>query len=496
MIHSKSLRSGFSLLELLLAVAVFSTVMLAIFEILQNFMQKEQARATHKYMETVAAAMNQIMDDPENFNALYNAARITGGGYELIADSFAADANNITKNFDLGGVWIQGSRLFNNQFRPNSPLRTPIRILLRVADDPVNPNDTPALEMVIVTRDPRPETIVQLAANASGAHGGWIRNYAAKGGAIMESAFSSWRITPSAGLQSTNWYNNELLASLDTRNQGSYYVYYDYYNLADKTGDYLYRHPDLDTAGELNRMHGPLNMGGNDIIGADDVQINGPAIACDFNDDPGVTDTASGTLCVNGTNVVKGAAYVGGNMTAYGSVTVSDSAYLNAMRVQNAMNAAQKSTHGAQGLFVVDGVGNNSDEIVVNPVAVLGGDGNATFREGTTAGDGQAGNTDATTVTVPDGGTYRTNRITNTRRITATTTRANNLQVDHDLRVGEMTGGSMELWSARLGVIDVTNSENLIYGTSASPETLVAPRISVDRMSIGSFGTCNQGCGD
>ncbi|MBU6235119.1 MAG: prepilin-type N-terminal cleavage/methylation domain-containing protein [Alphaproteobacteria bacterium] len=486
---------GFSLMELLLAVGIFAMLMLAIFELMQDFGKREQARATYKYTKTVADAMDQILADPEYFNALYDATVATGGGYQLVADSSAPAANNITKNFTVSGVMIQATRLLSGQFRPTSPIRSQIRILLKVADNPLINTDTRALEVVIVTATPRPDDVVQKAASYSGPHGGWIRTYGAKAAAVMRSAFSSWSITPSNGLQATNWYSADLRATLNSNTQGSYYLYYSYYNLADKTGDYLYRHEDLDTAGQLNTMYGTLNLGGNDIIGADNVTINGAAIACTTDDDirpvgQGGTNELTGTLCVNGTGVVKGAAYVAQNMTVYGSATIADAMTAGNMRIQNALTTGtgnQRERYGAQALYVVDGTSGNQDTINVTN--------NAMFVDGTTAGTGAATTITGTTVNIPDGGTLTTGTITNTRRVTSTTVSTRNLVVDHQLKTGIVRGGNVTAPTSKMAVIDITSADNLVYGTAAIPKTVVAPKVTISNMSVDNFGSCDSGCG-
>lgn len=489
-------QKGFSLLELILTVGIFMMLMIAVFNLLQTFAERELARSTHKYMSTVAQAMDQILDNVDNFNALYNAARGTGGGYQLIADSTAPAPDNITKNFQVGGVWIQASRLLNSQFRQLSPLRSQVRILLRISDNPATEADTRALEVFVVTATPRPDGVVRLVANTAGAAGGFIRTYGVKNTAVIQSAYNSWNVTPSAGLQATPWYTNELLPSLNSDTQGSYVVHYAYHNLEDKTGDYLYRVADTDNVGvpakNRNTMHGPINVGGNDIIGADDVNIGSNGFGQNLVGSVGGAvhpDCTGNVLCVNGTGVIKGGANVASNLTVNGNATIADSMNAQTMRVQNGLSATDRTTYGAQGLFVVDGTGNQQDNIIVQN--------NANFMDGLTSDSGViAGLTDSTTVALPDGAVYNTGTISNTRRITSTTISTNSLSVDHQLRAGEVTGGNVSVTSGRTAAIDITGSDNLIYGTAATPKTLIAPRVNVRRMQVDSFGACDSGCGN
>lgn len=490
MVRNHTSQKGFSLLELLLAIGLFVMVLLAVFNILQSFAERELARSTNKYMTTVAEATRQILSNISSFNALYDAARATGGGYQLIADSTAGAADNIaspTGRFVIGGVTIQASRLLNSQFSQTSPLRSQIRVLLRIADDPTTEADTRALEVMVVTRTPRPDGLVRLAASEAGPSGGWVRTYTGKNTAVMQNAFGSWRVTPSVGLQATNWYTADLQGNLVSETDGSYLVNYSYVNREDKISDYLYRREDTDNAGRRNTMNGPLNLGGNDIIGADDVNVGNGGSAVPFVTADVVSDSCAGdVLCVNGTGIIKGAATIGGTMVVDGSALVANSMNAQTMRVQNGLTSAQRTAYGAQGLMVVDGTNGTQDTVQVG--------GNATFNDGVTSGTGTIGNITAATTTVADGGTFVTNTITNTRRITSTTTSAGSLSVDHQLKAGIVSSGNINV-TGRTGTIDIRNSNNLVYGTNASPRTLVAPKINVNNLSISNFGTCNTGCG-
>jgi len=489
MVRNNTTQKGFSLLELLLAIGLFVMVLLAVFNILQSFAERELARSTNKYMTTVADATRQILSNISSFNALYDAARATGGGYQLIADSTAGAANNIaspTGRFVIGTTTIQASRLLNSQFTQTSPLRSQIRILLRIADDPLTEADTRALEVLVVTRTPRPDGLVRLAASEAGPAGGWIRTYTGKNTARMQNSFGSWNVNPSNGLQATNWYINDLQANLVSGTDGSYLVNYSYVNREDKISDYLYRREDTDNAGRRNTMNGPLNLGGNDIIGADDVNV-GNGVAVPFVTADAVSDNCAGdVVCVNGTGIIKGSSTIGGTMVVEGSALVANSMNAQTMRVQNGLTAAQRNTYGAQGLMVVDGTNGTQDTVQVG--------GNATFNDGVTSGTGNLGNITAATTTIADGGTFVTNTITNTRRITSTTTSAGFLSVDNQLKAGIVSSGNINV-TGRTGTIDIRNSNNLIYGTNAAPRTLVAPKINVNNLSIGQFGYCGTGCG-
>ncbi len=506
MMKRNATQAGFSLLELLLATVVFFAVLLSIFQVMQDYAEREAGRTAGKYMTTIADAMDQVLSKVENFQILYNAAVANGGGLQLIADANEPAAFNIAKDFQIGGRWIQRSRLLNANFRYESPLRSQVRILLRVADNIV-PGDAPAFDIFIVTATPRPDGIVRRAALESGAAGGVIRSYGAKGVATATSIYDSWRIRMSAGLTSTNWYQNELRNSLDTTTDGSYFVYYRYSNVASIAGDYLFRVADPDGTGERNRMHAVLNAGGNDIIGADDVNIGtGNAAAGRYTN----ADATSGevnpscvdsTLCVNGTAALKGAGIIAGNMTTTGSALIADSLRSATMNVDNKLGASERSTYGAEGQFVVDGNGNDGGGVTDRVILDTG-----LTRAGATVQNGTLNNTEATTLTMPGGGILTTNNILNTRRVSSAAVDVSTLTVTDDLRAGAVTAGEV-VNGARTGVIDIYDTKNMIYGSDSRQRTLNVPRLTISEgsgsvgttatgMRLQEFGNCNIGCGD
>ncbi|MCB1538706.1 MAG: prepilin-type N-terminal cleavage/methylation domain-containing protein [Alphaproteobacteria bacterium] len=498
-------QAGFSLLELLLSVVVFFVLLLAIFDLLQNYTAKEQGRAAAAYMANIADAMGQILSDTDNFNILYDAAIATGGGYELTVDSNPGTANNIAApSFKVGAKYVQGARTLNGKIIALSPLMTRVSILLRVTSGPPNPR---AMEVLIATRTPRPDKIIERAAIESGPAGGIIRSYADKATAVASSVFSSWSVTPSTGLQQTNWYLNDINATLDSTTQGSYLVYYRYYNMQDLAGDYLYRADGVDGATtnyERNTMHAALNMGNNNIAGADNVNIgNGTGKAFVAAAD-GTNALCDGSvLCVNGTTSLKGAGVVAGNMNTTGSGFVADSMLASNMRVQNGLTSAQRNDYNAQSLFVVDGgPGNNGggafDRVTVGNVG--------TFTDGSTVQDGTLTHTIATDVAMPSGGVLEADTL-DARRISAQSATTNTFYAADQLKAGIIKNGDVNTASGRAAIIDIHDSGNLVYGGSIS-RTLNAPNITITPtpstapgaagtgLTTSTFGACNSGCGD
>lgn len=478
---------GFSLLELLLSVMVFASVLMAVFGLMRYFSERELARASNKYMATVADATSQILDNVDSFNALYTAAANNGGTFTLIADTAvsAPSQNNIAKDFQLNGVWIQQSRLLNRSFRGNnSPLRSSLSIILRVAN---NPAGAKGLDILVVTDTARPDNIVRMAASMAGEAGGTIRTYNNKAAASarINSAYGSWNI-PLNTLATTPWYTS-LPSPLNSRTTGSFLAYYRYANLGDKTGDYLYRKPQTDAG--LNTMYGAFNIGGNDIMGADDLSIgnhvNGRALSTS-DAVPAPAECDGGVLCVNGTAALKGSGTIGGTMVTNGSALVADSMNVGTMRIRNNLPAAQRQEYLAENLLVVDGSNNTQDTIEVTS--------NARFVDGGTVQNGSFGSIGVENSTMPDGGVLSANTSNNNRRITSGHVDANSLSVADQLKAGKVVGGPAFV-TGKTGTIDISGVQDLQYGSETNPRTFTVPVLHSKMLRVDSFGACTSGCG-
>ena len=256
MISFTNSQKGFSLIEMLLTIIVFTGLMLVVFSTLQNYAEKTLSRSVASYIGEIHTAVEDILLDPNHFSAIYDA---TSGG---IIDIPLSDLINGT------GVIPASANNLNSSFKNTTPWKTGFNIMIRAADDIIDPNDTPALEIIIATDQRIKNDRVSQAATYSKGHGGVFRGIDAKFPNNVESVFSAWNF-PVANLNGTPW------ATIATSNppsfeDGTYYIHYTHYNLNDVTGDYLYR-DHVNGRPELNRMYTALDMGQNNIHGADDI---------------------------------------------------------------------------------------------------------------------------------------------------------------------------------------------------------------------------------
>ena len=67
-------RKGFSLVEMLLTIMVVTGLLIAVFELLEDYVEKELAVATADYMENIALAVQDIVEDPAYFQEAYALA--------------------------------------------------------------------------------------------------------------------------------------------------------------------------------------------------------------------------------------------------------------------------------------------------------------------------------------------------------------------------------------------------------------------------------------
>jgi hypothetical protein len=531
---------GISLLEMLLALGTITGLMIAMMNILADFAQRDMARAQAKYMATIGNAAKEILRNPDYFEALYAAAFVNDGGFEMAAENGPdrTTDNNIAIGFTLPAittgpypmpaVTIQKSSMLNDNIKRLSPLGSQLRILLRITDDMTDTddkNDPRGLEIIVAPNARYDNKMTMRIAYYLGPAGGWINGFVDGNFAIPNppqyksqtneakpmSVLGLWsfRILGSGtdgSLRNTRWYDldgdpNTTTGGFNDKNKNgakgtSFVIHYNYMTLEDTVGDYLYRRRDAtDTTGRKNTMYGNLNIGGNNIIGADDVIVgetnkpfnatNGPAALCDGN-----------VVCLRDSAVVKGSAYVGGTMTVNGDVQVADRANIQVINLRNAMNDANKTTYEANNNFIVNSTGATNDTIeVVNRVDIQDGMdvGTATFSE----------RVRSNVLRVNNGGTVTTGSIGQELGNLTTTPKLNRMRVTGAATVNNFeamstlaTGGLSADRVRGGGATTATFSSDVETGTLAVGGTLTTDVSDIDDMSISNFGTCTTGCGD
>lgn len=438
-------RKGFSLLEMLLTVMVVMGLMTAVFSLLEDYAEKELAQSTSDYMENIALSVQDIVDSPQHFQALYDLANASPGGVLQIS---LAD---ITAGFGplIGGFpTIPASTRLNAAIRNRTPIGSAISIMVRVADDAAS--TTEALEVIVATDERIVDERVRRAATASGAYGGTFSAI----GAPITSIFGGWEVDI-ADLALTAWgaTANDPLAP-PSQDNGTYLVHYRHTSFDDISGDYMYRVA-VPGRPELNRMHTHLNMGAHNIMGTDDITVardltlEGRAM---INGEMRV----GGTTTIQQGNVTAGQRFEANNMIisgegsgTTGNFTVDDSLTIGTLNVQESLNARAATLNG--GLSAAD---------ITTQDLTLGGNLNVTS---------------VNTTTLQGAGATALNIA---GQLNASVYETNNLAI---------TGS--------IGTLDtiITGNLNNNVGSVSAPN-LNLGTVNFNGAAGGSFGICDKGC--
>lgn len=323
------------MLEALLTTAVVSGLFFIAIGLIQNYTEQVLAKSTANYMDNISSAIVSILQNPNNFSQIYTDVDNQPNDIRevTIADIIVGD---------IGGVNLQDSGLLNANISTSTPLKTGVRIMLRSSG-------TDALEVIIATDRRVGDARIRAAAEYSKLNGGFYRDIT-RG---VRSAYNAWSFDPTI-LVGTDWWDNIADADPPSISDGSYLINYRHIAFDAIAGDYLYRIR-VDTKPELNTIYTDLNMGGQNILGADNI-------------DPSGNINIESNAIVNGAmNVTNSAIINDGNIRSF-----------NKLRTNNA--TINNTAGGITGNFIVQGeLGVNN----LNTTNSLSAD-NATFRSGLT----------------------------------------------------------------------------------------------------------------
>lgn len=474
---------GFSMVEMLLTVILFGGVMLLLFQVLEDLAAKELAKSSANYMEKVAEAVEETLgSDLNNFMGFYNNA---------LLDSAQDNAEFGVAFFIAGGNvgataprFIPASSTLNANFSDRNPHRQDIRILMSVADDPLDPNDPPALDILIVANGRAPDEKVRQAASEADQNGGFFRASTdpLNPNDQITGAFGTWSI-PIGRFLDLPWYAN-VQANLPSIDDGSYLVQRLYMNALDISGDYLFRTPQSNT--DLHTMLTTLNLGGNNIVGVDNL-------------------TTSGNVTVNSQVIVQGTAYVDGDLSVQGSLYGDGQAEVAGNTWVDYSNRGTGTTgHISKTTFTSTNynLGGNNNILSLGDVQIgtlnVTGTGtisaptatlrNVSTAEIDTAKSGGAGGT-ATISGDFNAGADSFVGITRLGVAGGAT-----VDISEELQATDMNfagaGTSLTVPSGRTGIVNFkTDAQMSVSGTFS------APRSSVQDFEVDTFGNCDEGCG-
>ncbi len=435
----KSLKKsqGFSILETLLTTVVVMGILVAIFNLFEDYAEKTLARSTAKYLTSVSLAVEEMISHKDYFNIIYDLADAeTNDILELTLD-------DLINGFGLSPNDVPASTVLNATFRQQTPLKTGINIMVRVADNTAITTDSKALEIIVAMDERVMDSRARSIAHILGAHGGHFR-----AGGSIQNAFSSWRLAP-ALFDDSAW-GDTITADPPSQDDGTYIVHYTHKSFEDITGDYLYRDR-VAGSPELNRMYTDINLGGNNILGADNLN-------------------ASGNLNLGAKAIVKGAMNVG-NVT----LTQSNFTARNQMTTQDALIRGNGT--GGRGNFSVEGTLSATS---MAAKGIINAD-SATFENGlNTTGD------------------LRSNGLVQfSNGFQADTINATGLTGDHlfDVTVGDSVRASdLTLRRLNVGLGDIGTIDTQVSGNMGITGTVEAPNMGFGNLTVTTFGECDRGC--
>lgn len=418
--HKKQSESeaGISLMEMLLTVGVMSLLLVMVMSFFSQYVRDARMQSVADYMALVGQAIYESTDSISEFAALHEFVSLNGGQVEIsILDPGNGNRTvgyNSTQgvslergNLDASGAprflpEIPANMVINAGFLPSGSDDSQFRDMLPIESSFYAGNNGPGgndrefarltllvrtddragqkqLEFLLVSVDRVTEENIRSVAAKMDPQGGFLSgNTAAIDPAeclagscdhTVRGAMGSW-MTHVDLFNATNWYNTAFSTAPPTQDEG-YLAYYFHVNAATLAGDYLYRKATPGSP-ELNTMYTNLDLGGNNIIGADNVTVTGS---------DGVEVTQS--VFAQGAVYTRDSLNVIGDMIVDGTVSAGDTqlavGYTDASgRIVNISNSSDPDsvTHGnilVEGEFMAQNM-NISDRASVGGNATVGSD--------------------------------------------------------------------------------------------------------------------------
>lgn len=508
---------GVTLLEMLLAVVVFGGVMIMALNLLQDYGKRELARSTARYMENIALALEDTIRSrncqPANGSTPVAAlppescffpmwTRIHRGGGAAEPDRMQLSAIDLRNGFNWGYYTVPSTNYLmpasvrlSTGFSARSPYKATVAILLTSSIR----DGRRLIEYVILTVPDSTHKITHeqasMAANEMGAPGGYIMNppntsqaYAAKGnirnGAIR-SAFGSW--TFNNDLEGTSWWT-AMPNSGDTVAQGAQLAYYGFISEDSVMGDYLYRVDKSTYDPSLNKMFTTLNLGSNNIIGADNV------------------DTASMTIdkgaTVKGVAQIQGRALIdGGNLVAHDEIAaryllVRDhynftDAEMQRMNINNVN--IKDSIAVRQNFRSREGSNIGSNAATTNATFEIG----AIRRFEVSTRDVPAADPSQNLLNTNSIGNYGSTDPQNRGKVQTQDYITQQLDVTRQMRAATMTtrnlqarsGGGLPAAAGNVGTLDILTNNATVNNN------ITLQRFNMNGLDVQQLGECERGCG-
>lgn len=319
--HHNWRQAGFSMMETALSLVATGALSVLFVGFLEEWARVEKVRASVEYIRMIEDGLQEWTSDIQRFDAIYERVEASGGFMEIpIRDDTGVNAYDTSMifgdNVSSPFLPLSGAVVLTDDFRGVSPLGQNMTLVVRIVDDLATDTDTREMEFLIASLNRVPDTLVRALSESAGAQAGYI-SVTEEGGmpcqvsgvsvacdSVIRGGFGDWSLDLAA-YPAMRW-TNTIAAAPPTTAGGSYFVLFKYTsarNIDDKEG-YLYRVA-VPGRPDLNAMHAHLDLGSNDVVGADNVTVND-------------------RLGVNKMLLAEGAVHVGGALAVRGGSMVVD----------------------------------------------------------------------------------------------------------------------------------------------------------------------------
>lgn len=265
-------QAGFSLAEILLTIGVVAVLLVSLTQVLQDLSREEVDISAASHLDQIGQAVDAMINDLDQFDALYIAVAASGGVLEMSIDEIV-DPNDDGLVQDASATIITGlepADTLAENYRFQSPHRQNYTLIFFDSSGGTG-NTNLGLSYLILSNSRVDQEIAREITKSAGSQSGYYNgdiNQDGTSDAIIGSAYGVWRV-PLATLSGTSWHTNATSNS-PSNADGWYVAYYGYININHAAKDYLYREPRPGFP-QLHTMYGDLNIGGRNIIGADNV---------------------------------------------------------------------------------------------------------------------------------------------------------------------------------------------------------------------------------
>lgn len=277
--------NGFTLLETLLAVGLSAILTAFLVSTMQVWAESEKSEATKTYVESIANAVDDITENYEQFNAIFNHVELSGGVLQIGVLDSDGFSDSLQSGIWNGSVQVSsGSPRITDSYATTNPVRQRFSVVIAATRRGPSGEER-GLEILVASNGPMREKDARDAAERMGANGGIVSVETVSAATeclavgcdrTVRGIFNDWK-TDLSLYSGTTW-EGSVSANPPSSLSGAYLVFHRYLTEQEVAGDYLYRVP-VDGSPEVNQMHTDLDLSGNSLVGVDNVRVSDLGVA-------------------------------------------------------------------------------------------------------------------------------------------------------------------------------------------------------------------------